>query len=161
GAERVVTLRFEGPTIAISEVYVVTRPCPTVVTPRDPKRPERGTYVYHGPRFDHVVGPTMPIVGSVRARGTGKPLAGVTIRAAVYTAYGSHDRNHFIHTTTDKEGRYRLVGLPRMAGHYLWVTPAAGQPYLPPPRTTAGVSPGLEPLRVDFALKRGVLIRGR
>jgi RNA polymerase sigma factor (sigma-70 family) len=161
GAERVVTLRFEGPTIAISEVYVVTRPCPTVVVPRDKKRPGRGSYVYHGPRFDHVVAPTMPIVGSVRAKDTGKPLAGVTIRTQLFSAYGFHDRDHYIRTTTDKDGRYRIVGLPRAAGHYLWVTPAAGQPYLPPERKTAGVSSGLDPLRVDFELKRGVLIRGR
>ena len=161
GAERVVTLRFEGPTIATSEAYVVTRPCPTVVVPRDKKRPGRGSYVYHGPRFDHVVAPTMPIVGSVRAKDTGKPLAGVTIRTQLFSAYGFHDRDHYIRTTTDKEGRYRLVGLPKAAGHYLWVTPAAGQPYLPPERKTAGVSSGLDPLRVDFELKRGVLIRGR
>jgi RNA polymerase sigma factor (sigma-70 family) len=161
GAERVVTLRFEGPTIATSEVYVVTRPCPTVVVPRDKKRPNRGSYVYHGPRFDHVVAPTMPIVGSVRAKDTGKPLAGATIRTQLFSAYGFHDQDHYIRTTTDKDGRYRLVGLPRAAGHYLWVTPAAGQPYLPPERKTAGVSSGLDPLTVDFELKRGVLIRGR
>jgi RNA polymerase sigma factor (sigma-70 family) len=161
GAERVVTLRFEGPTIATSEVYVVTRDCPTVVVPRDRKRPERGNHVYHGPKFDHVVAPTMPIVGSVRARDTGKPLAGVNIRAQLYSAYGYHGPHHYIHTTTDKEGRYRLVGLPRLKGHYLWVTPAPGQPYLPPERKTTGVSAGLDPLRVDFELKRGVLIRGR
>lgn len=161
GAERVVTLRFEGPTIATSEVYVVTRPCPTVALPRDKKRPGLGSYVYHGPRFDHVVAPTMPIVGSVRAKDTGKPLAGVTIRAQLYSAYGFHDQDHYICTTTDKEGRYRLVGLPKTESHYLWVTPAAGQPYLPPERKTAGVSFGLDPLKVDFELKRGVLIRGR
>src|SRR5262249_11031189 len=39
-------------------------------------------------------------------------------------------------------------------------TPAPGQPYLPPRRTT-GVSSGLNPLTVDFELRRGVLLRGR
>jgi hypothetical protein len=161
GAERVVALRFEGPTIAISEVYVITRPCPTVVLRRNKKRPQFGNYVYHGPTFDHVVAPTMPIVGTVRAKDTGKPLAGVTIRAQLDSAYGYLDRDHYLRTTTDKEGRYRLVGLPKMEGHYLWVTPAAEQPYLPPPRKTAGVSSGLDPLTVDFKLKRGVLLHGR
>src|SRR5262249_13896125 len=121
GAERVVALRFEGPTIATSDVYVVTHPCPTVVMPRNKKRPQFGNYVYHGPRFDHVVAPTMPVVGTVRAKDTGKPLAGVTIRAQLSSAYGFHDRDHYLRTTTDKEGRYRLVGLPKMEGHYLWV----------------------------------------
>src|SRR5262249_1564256 len=111
--------------------------------------------------FDHVVAPTMPVVGTVRAKDTGKPLAGVTIRAQLSSAYGFHDRDHYLRTTTDKEGRYRLVGLPKMEGHYLWVTPAAGQPYLPPPRKTAGVSSGLDPLTVNFEMQRGVLIRGR
>src|SRR5207248_10123264 len=56
---------------------------------------------------------------------------------------------------------YRLVGVPWMAGQYLWVTPAPGQPYLPPPRKTIGRSSGLDPLTVDFEMSRGVLIRGR
>jgi RNA polymerase sigma factor (sigma-70 family) len=162
GAERVVALRFEGPTIATSDVYVVTRPCPTVVMPRDKKRPHFGSYVYHGPTFDHVVAPTMPIVGTVRAKDTGKPLAGVTIRAHLDFAYGDYGgRGNYVIATTNKEGRYRLVGLPKMAGQYLWVTPAPGQPYLPPPRKTMGVSSGVNPLTVDFQMKRGVLIRGR
>jgi RNA polymerase sigma factor (sigma-70 family) len=161
GAERVVILRFEGPTIAISEVYVVTRPCPTIAIPVNKKKPGAGKYVYHGPTFDHVVAPTMPIIGTVRAKDTGKPLAGVTIRTMLDSAYGFHDKNHYIRTTTDAAGNYRIVGLPRRAGHYLWVAPAPGQPYLPAPRKTAGVSAGVNPLRVDFELKRGVLIRGR
>ncbi len=162
GAERVVALRFEGPTIATSEVYVVTRPCQTVVLPRVKKKPGLGSYVYHGPTFEHVVAPTMPILGTIRARDTGKPLAGVTVRAHLDSAYGYYtEPENYIRATSDKEGKYRLVGLPRVAGQYLWVTPAAGQPYLPPERATAGVSSGTDPLRVDFALKRGVLIRGR
>ena len=157
-----VALRFEGPPIATSDVYVVTRPCPTIAISVNKKKPWAGKYVYHGPTFDHVVAPTMPIIGTVRAKDTSKPLAGVAIRAHLDDAYGYyHDRENWIRVTTDTAGHYRLVGLPKRAGQYLWVAPAAGQPYLPPPRKTAGVSAGVNPLRVDFELKRGVLIRGR
>jgi RNA polymerase sigma factor (sigma-70 family) len=159
GEERVVTLRFEGPAIATSEVYVVTRPCPTVVLPRNKERPRAGNYVYHGPTFEHVVALAMPIVGSVRARDTGQPLAGVTVRAHLDAAYGYDDKEHYVQTTTDKEGHYRLAGLPRVEGQYVWVGLAAGQPYLPT-RKTAGLSPGLDPITVDFELTRGVTIRG-
>jgi RNA polymerase sigma factor (sigma-70 family) len=159
GANRVVTLRFEGPTIATGEVYVITRPFPRIVVPRQKNRPDLGNYVYHGPTFDYVAAPTVPLAGTVRASDTGKPLAGVTIQTRLYAAYGYVDRDHYVRTTTDSQGRYRLVGLPK-AGHYLAALAASGQPYLPSGKTTAAGF-GLDAVTVPFELKRGVVIRGR
>ena len=61
---------------------------------------------------------------------------------------------------TDMDGQYRLVGLPRQAGHAIETIPPAGKPYLTSAKTTSTTT-GLDPLKMDFDLKRGVLIRGR
>jgi protocatechuate 3,4-dioxygenase beta subunit len=158
--ECLVGLRFAGPTIETAEVYAMTRPAPTIVTPRSEDRPELGNDVCHGNTFDHAAAPTRPVGGIVRDRDTGKPLAGVTIRARLGSAREHFVGDPFIDTTTDEEGRYRLVGLSREGKHRLEALPAPGQTYLPVAKTPPA-APGLDPVTVDFALKRGVLIHGR
>jgi RNA polymerase sigma factor (sigma-70 family) len=158
--ECLVGLRFAGPTIETAEVYALTRPTPTIVTPRNKDIPELGQVVYHGHTFDHAAAPTRPVEGVVRDRDTGKPLAGVTIRALIGSARVHMGGDPYIETTTDEEGRYRLVGLTREGRHELEAFPPPGQPYLPVARTLRATT-GLDPATVDFALKRGVLIRGR
>jgi hypothetical protein len=156
--ECLVGLRFAGPTIETAEVYVLTRPAPTVRLPRN--------RVYYGAVFDHAAAPTRPIEGVVRDKDTGEPLAGVTLQARLPSALGHRDQDRYLRTTTDLKGRYRLVGLPREEKHLerwerlLQALPAPGQPYLPAAKTRR-TDPGLDPVTVDFTLKRAVLIRGR
>jgi RNA polymerase sigma factor (sigma-70 family) len=147
GRERVVCLRAEGPTIATQQVRAMTR---AAVTTRSAPQ---------GAPVDLLVVPTRPVVGVVRDKDTGKPLAGVTVR--------SHDWNGLVRTTTDKDGRYRLVGLPKgpgnkliAAGGYGYWAPANDLPYLAAIREV-GDTPGLEPITIDVALKRGVWVKGR
>jgi hypothetical protein len=118
-----------------------------------------GKSVFHGARFDHAAAPTRPVVGVVRDKDTGKPLAGVTVQARIRSDLAT-DLYHYLHATTDAEGRYRLVGLSREGEHRLQFLPGGGQPYLPAAKTLRATT-GLEPVTADFALKRGVLIRGR
>jgi hypothetical protein len=155
--ERLVGLRFEGPTIETTDVFAMTRPAPTIV-PGDPYV-RFGRSVFHGATFDHAAAPTRPIVGVVRDKDTGKPLAGVTVRARIRSdlATGLY---HYLRAATDAEGRYRLVGLSREGEHRLQFLPGGGQPYLPAAKTLQATT-GLDPVTADFALKRGVLIRGR
>jgi RNA polymerase sigma factor (sigma-70 family) len=160
GGERLVGLRFEGPTIETSEVYAMTRPAPTIVVPRANDRPELGNSVFHGNNFDHAAAPTRPVVGVIRDKDTGKPLAGVTIQARMGSAREHFASDPYLVTTTDAEGRYRLVGLSREGEHRLQFLPGSGQPYLAATKTLKATT-GLEPITVDFALKRGVFIRGR
>ena len=117
-----------------------------------------GRDVYYGARFDFAAAPTKPIVGIVRDQDSGKPLAGVLV--------SGHESPHRvtntddIETTSDSQGRFRLVGLPRTMIRRIFAFPAQGQPYL---AAAADVpdSPGLEPITVDLPLKRGILIEGR
>jgi RNA polymerase sigma factor (sigma-70 family) len=164
GRERLVALRFEGPTIETRGAYAMTRPGPSFELPQ-PTIPPTSSDAYYGASFDHAAAPTMPVVGTVRDKDTGNPLAGITIQARIPSAFGGADAEggsaqDYLRTTTDQDGHYRLVGLPRVPGLIVRALPSPGQPYFRYGQKTR-VGNGLEPVRLDFQLKRGIVIRGR
>lgn len=114
---------------------------------------------YYGATFDHYAAPTRPIAGTVRDKDTGKPLAGVMIRSDKWAGTDVHG-NGLIRTTTDAEGHYQLIGMPKGQGNVILAEPAEGQPYSLAAKEV-GDSPGLDLITVDFALKRGIVIKGR
>ena len=163
GRERVVGLSIEGPEIASAiDVAARTRPGPTLFVPQR-LYPGWGN-TYYGSNFEYVARASAAIVGTVRETDTGKPLAGVTIRAyklADNTA-PQYAVGHNIRTTSDAEGRFRLTGMPIGHGNELLALPPLDQPYLMSKKvvdTTANKDK--EPLKLDVELKRGVWIRGR
>jgi hypothetical protein len=161
GRERMTKLRIEGPTIQSMTVYVAPRdPAAIKALNQAPSSPAmralgKGPMVY-GPRFDHVADPTKPIVGTVRERGTGKPLAGVKVWGS---AEGSWWEN-WAEAWTDSRGRYRLMGLPKADRRQLFAVAREGEPYHPAAKVVQD-SQGLEPLTVGFELERGVVVEGR
>jgi RNA polymerase sigma factor (sigma-70 family) len=141
GRDRVAHLHVEGPTIEHKIVAVST-----AATVGGKKRAHADV--------DVVVGPTKPIVGTIRARDTGKPLAGVTVSGNRETYRDG------VQAVTDRDGRYRLVGLPKAKSYELTVSPGPGQHYLGRVWTVAD-SEGLKPVTADFGLRRGVPVRVR
>ncbi len=168
GRERVAELRIDGPTIATQVIHVMTRSSATIHVPEDKNQPKKGTLDYLGANFDLAAAPTRPIVGVVRDKDTGKPLSGVTIETeTIAHRFGLG----WIRTTTDENGRYRLVGLPKSSGNKIVartydsfmprrIEVATERPYLASTKEV-GNPLGLESVTVDFALKRGVWIKGR
>jgi RNA polymerase sigma factor (sigma-70 family) len=161
GAERVVVLWTEGPTIAHQVVYVLTRPGLNVeeLVKNAPERigiPGRKTPlpVIYGPDFDHPATPCKPILGVVRDQRTGKPLEGVSINGSS----GGWWEN-YIQTKTDKEGRYKLVGVAKGRSYHIsaWALP---QDYLQGGKNIADTE-GLAPLTLDMELIKGIRVRGR
>jgi RNA polymerase sigma factor (sigma-70 family) len=150
GRERLARLRIEGPTIATQVITVQTRSQEAIHVQRSAS-PKPQTHTYYGARLEILAGPTRPVVGVVRDKDTGKPLAGVTVE----TEIGQWE---FIRTTTDKDGRYRLAGLPKEGSQIMAVT--NDRPYLPAIRTFED-TPGLETITFDFTMKRGVWVKGR
>ena len=65
-----------------------------------------------------------------------------------------------VQTTTDAQGRYRLVGMPKGEGNRIKIVPGNDQPYLVSYRDVPD-SPGLDPVTADFELKRGIWIEGK
>jgi hypothetical protein len=101
-----------------------------------------------------VAGPTKPVVGTVRDKETGKPLAGVVV-------FGDRAKHReAVAAVTDGEGQFRLVGLPKQSRYDVTFRPAPGRPYLTTVLHLADTE-GLKPLAADCALRRGVPARFR
>jgi RNA polymerase sigma factor (sigma-70 family) len=142
GRDRIVTLHIEGPGIAKGWVNALTRPGePVVLSPSSR---------YYGAAFDYVADISRPISGVVRDKATGKPTSGVEVFAPGME----------VTARTDKDGRYELLGLPKLEQYDLEVRPANGTPYFGGWLRLAG-APGLGPLAADIELVAGTPLRGR
>ena len=162
GRERLVLLEIEGPNVEHLHIYVATRPGV------DFRRVDRSSADYrrgmeggaplpvvYSSKFHHLANPSRPIAGTVRERGTDKPIADVLVSAvAIGRAVGANAR-------TDAEGRYRLLGMPSEGRIRVWANRGKGQPYLKQRVERSIDSAGGDAVTVDFQLARGVLMRGR
>src|SRR5262249_53358933 len=110
GRERLVSLYIERPGMAYAARDVLTRV--------GPDKPDVSWL--HYATFDYVALPSRPIRGVVRDQKTGKPLAGVEVQCR--TGFLQQLAVH-----TDKEGRYELLGYPKVPNYRLAVRPADGQ----------------------------------
>ncbi len=159
GRERVIELEIAGPTVQTKQICVLTRTVNPFQVNAGPGSPDWGITLYYGARFTHAAAPTKPVIGLVKDRDTGRPLAGVRIacnRTAEFPNLGIHGSE----ATTDRDGRYRLVGLPKGHGNHVLAIPAKGQFYLASWMEVPD-TPGLDPVVLDIGLKRGVVIEGR
>jgi hypothetical protein len=157
GRNRLVFLKFEGPGIGTSSLCAMTRVAPPSARPRPrPADPASlpSFQPLHGATFDHVISPSKPIEGVVRLKGTGRPLAGVRVSGFAQEARAQAG------AITDREGRFRLEGLPKIASYRVSVIPEPGQPYL---QASVNVSDteGLKPIAVTIDLLKGVVARVR
>ncbi len=161
GNERVVVLSIEAPLIehanfrvlprTAAEVKALGRPTESMLRQGAPPPPP-----VYGSRFEHLAGPARSLAGTVRDKETGKPMAGIRIMAnAVGT--GGETRPE---TTTDKEGRYRLHGLPKAARYSVFAWPADFSAYIPGGKEVSG-GEGTATVEADFELYRGIEVRGR
>jgi RNA polymerase sigma factor (sigma-70 family) len=139
GRERVAHLTIEGKTIEPIYVEALTRAGPV-----------EGLFsgnendTVYGATFERVIPPGKAVAGTVREKGTGKPLAGIRVSCGRCAA------------TTDAEGRYRIDG-PRKKPEY--GVSAFGVPYFDATKNVAD-TPGFELVKADFELERGLALRG-
>src|SRR5262249_57958803 len=103
----------------------------------------------HGATCDFLARRSKPVVGSVRDRRTGKPLAGITVRSHRWAT---------LSTRTDARGSYRLDGVSK-GDHY--ILSAGGLPYFHTTKPRVADTAGLGALTVGFWPGRGLLRRGR
>jgi RNA polymerase sigma factor (sigma-70 family) len=167
GRDRLVWGRLDGPTIASQQLHILTRPGKPITLPHykkgSPEDDDPGAATtYHGADFRYVAAPTKPIIGVVRDKDTNKPLAGVTIRSQWRDINGKFARvvDPEVSTPTDAGGRFRLTGMPKGDGYKILAIPRSDQPYVVTSQDVPD-TPGLDPVTVDFALKRGVWITGK
>lgn len=161
GVERVVTAEIEGPGIAKTMIYVVSRPG------FDPKpynqaagdlaggRVAQQTPMLYGPKFDFVATPTRTIEGTVLDVDTNKPIA--SARLWVGTGYNSS-----VSAVSDAQGHYKLVGLPKQAEYLVGVSPPKYKESNLLPRTIGVPGPdGLGPIKQDIELAHGIVVNGK
>jgi hypothetical protein len=159
GAEKVVTLSIEGPTVAHTQFTVVTRPIEPF--------PARGFGYNYGPSTETIYGadftftaaPGRVVEGVVRDAKDRKGMKDVGVWS--YSFAGTHTVGIMtLKTRTDGDGRFRLAGFPSGPGNRLLVVPNDDQPYfmqevaLPDPQ-------GLGAIPVEVDLHEGIRIEGK
>lgn len=159
GRDRIADLFVSGPGHATAQVFVLSRPEPEIRTTvwGMMQRPE--PFIVHAPRFQLALAPSKRIEGVARDKDSGKPIAGLKIQAAVFEE-SSLIWAEGVEARTDAEGRYRLDGLPKAPAYRLFITSSPGLPYTNAILKAPAESPALEPVAFDFALKRGIVVRG-
>ncbi len=161
GADRQVRLLLEGDTIVKTLVCVVTRPMAPL--PNAGRENPRFAGLCYGSTFDFAAQPTQIVTGVVRDADSGHPLPGVKV--VVHTFPGSDQSvDGFLSVTSDREGRYRLVGIPKSTGGArptkLRVLPSESQAYFRSIIEVPG-SVNLEPVTCDVVLTRTAVVHGR
>jgi RNA polymerase sigma factor (sigma-70 family) len=164
GRERLVALRLQGATTALAELFAMTRPGDTLKVAQWRRGDVGGEMTFCGSAFEHIAALAQTIVGVVRDKDTGKPLPSAVVQSYIFASHGN-PRHRLAGQTqlkavADKDGRYRLEGMPKGQGNEIRARGPDGEPYLMSlvevPEAFA-----LEPVTVDIQLKRGVWIQGK
>src|SRR5580692_3115743 len=155
GRDRLIFFRLAGPSLATSEVRVLTRPGKElrfehVVGPGQ-------DFIYRS-TFDFAAGPGTTLEGAVTDEDSSAPLGGVAIECqAAEGLWGGNQE--FLSTTTDERGHYRIEGVNPIAKGTLKVVPEG--PYLEMDYISLPKAHGLDPIRRDLRLRRGLWAVGR
>jgi beta-lactamase regulating signal transducer with metallopeptidase domain/5-hydroxyisourate hydrolase-like protein (transthyretin family) len=162
GADRVARLELRGEAIAYAELDVTTRD----IQPVTRKDGSGAAGRLFGTDFTYQVAPTRPIVGSVLDAASGAPLAGVGIESRSIAGI-ANARQGVVRTTTDAQGKYRLIGMPTVnwleqdEKSAIAVVFKEEQPYFQSNRVNVPRTPGVGPVTLNFRLTRGLWITGR
>jgi RNA polymerase sigma factor (sigma-70 family) len=139
GRERVVILELQGPAIASTHLWVMTRAGDTVV----------GKVKLYAATFRFLAAASRPIRGVVRDKETGKPIPGALVWVQISGAI-----------RTDKEGRYEVLGCPKSETYVVYARPNTERHFAV--ATRFDDTRGLGPLKADIRVPRGaVVLRGR
>ena len=171
GRDRIARLEFHGGGVADGTLDVMARPAkaPPRARPMPSLRREvaikgresafnglypQGTQLV-GATFDYIAGPTKPIVGVVRLKGSGKPVEGAIVRGA---DPGTHTA---VTARTDAAGRFRLDGVPKGEFYQIQLTPRQGiDPFLRRWEIVDDTE-GLKPIETTIEVPPGVIVTGR
>jgi hypothetical protein len=162
GKERIVEVSIEAPRIEHATFRILPRTAAEVKALSNPpsesmmQRGEPSPPLLYGSRFDHLAMPARMIVGTVRDKETGKPLAGIRISGKAPDG----PREAPLDTFTDRQGHYQLHGLPKAKRYRLTAWPGDFSVYIPGAKEVIG-GDGLATMEADFELYHGVEVRGR
>jgi RNA polymerase sigma factor (sigma-70 family) len=156
GKDWLYDLYISGPAIVHSKVQLVARPEKPKLVPGTGLSDSKGNaprMTRYGSDFVYVAEPSKPLVGVVRDRVSGQCVANARVGKAWV-----RDGEASGWTKTDKEGRFRLDGLPR-GNHMLTIEPPP--PYLRTQFEARADQPGTEAFHCSIELQPNCLVRGR
>lgn len=131
GRERIVELVISGPTIETTLVKARTRRGGVVTVPNQLSRGMSGWMETYNPcDLTHVATPSVPVIGRVIDKETGRPIANMTVSVG-YSATFSGSGKNYIRAVTDSDGRYEIHGLSLSGEDDLHFIPPIGSNYLP------------------------------
>ena len=149
GRDRVVAVRVTGPQVETKFFWAVTRtggPAGGYITL------ENFNHGVYGPEVKVMLAPSRPLVGTVRDRKTGKPVAGLKVTAV---------HSYIAKAITDENGQYRIEGDPKRPRYGIGVAGQKGVPYFDVAVLDIADTAGLDPLTTDILVDRGVEVSGR
>lgn len=170
GSECVVDLALQGDAIAYQRVAIATRkmePMTRTLWPHSGvHKPPIQDRVF-GADFTYAAVPTQILEGTIRDAATKQPVPHAVVKSHHLAGMSLGPPNEeVVHTTSDAQGRYRLVGLPKGNGpeiadlNEIWVLPDGKAPYFKRAiRVPAAKGDG--PQTLDIELHRGIWIHGR
>lgn len=166
GRDQLATLTFVSDRVDAELLYVVGRDMPAKSVPQLFDSPNGWRDTYTGTRFTHVLGPAVPIYGTVTELRSGAPVPNAEVFVErLFSGPGRidsptrHGTQH-IRTVTDAEGRYRLTGIPPGEGHVLNVIPQKSEPLIVAAHTFS-LPPDQGDAEVNLQMMRGIWIEGR
>jgi RNA polymerase sigma factor (sigma-70 family) len=169
GRDRIARLDFHGGGVADGTLFVMARPAKTPPKARPARQSDllmfgregafkgrypQGTQLV-GATFDYIAGPTKPIAGVVRLKGSGKPVEGAIVHGADPATHTS------VTARTDAAGRFRLDGVPKAAFYQLRFNPRPGIDRFLAHTVIIDDTEGLKPIEQATELSPGVIVIGR
>lgn len=160
GAEKVVTLSIEGPTVALTQLHVVTRRIEPFPARGFTNIYGPGTATIRGADFTLTAAPGRVVEGVIRDAKDRKVMKDVDVWSYGFAGSNVVGGMKSLETRTNGEGRFRLAGFPMGPGNTLLVVPNDDQPYfkrevaIPDPRGL-----GASPVEID--LHKGIWIEGK
>lgn len=118
----------------------------------------QGVSILHPPTFEFIGMPTQVVVGTVRHAKTKAPVPDTEVASVRWFNMDMDHRMAFMEASTyikaktDAQGRFRLVGLPRLDEGFVEITPPEGSGLLPGTRKVAIPREGPTKIDVDLAV---------
>jgi hypothetical protein len=75
-----------------------------------------------GSRFDHLAAAAKPVEGTVREKGSGRPVKGLEVKCVAVSPSGLPTdlvTTPGVQAITDGEGRFRLSGVPKAKAYHV------------------------------------------